>query len=117
MSVDCTQIQAYPSALHYLCHSGLDSLVPLYTAPSKDYITVCVCVCVCVCVPAGEGKSLSGGSSGRSSGGGGGGGGGGGSSSDETIKSILEHARREMQAQQQALIQVAHGGRGASASH
>src|SRR4029434_5585805 len=50
MSVDCTQIQAYPSALHYLCHSGLDSLVPLYTAPSKDYIAACGCVCVCVCV-------------------------------------------------------------------
>src|SRR4029434_4425318 len=49
MSVDCTQIQAYPSALHYLRHSGLDSLVPLYTAPSKDYITVLLWVCVCVC--------------------------------------------------------------------
>ncbi|KAK3565252.1 hypothetical protein QTP86_001669 [Hemibagrus guttatus] len=46
-----------------------------------------------------DGKSSLGSSTGRSSS-------GGGSSSDETIKSILEQARREMQAQQQALLEL-----------
>ncbi|XP_030623639.1 homeobox protein cut-like 2 [Chanos chanos] len=65
----------------------------------------------------GDGKSSLGTPSGRSgSGGGGGGGGGGGTSgSDDAIKSILEQARREMQAQQQALMEMEVCGR-ASAS-
>ncbi|MCJ8735084.1 hypothetical protein PDJAM_G00242790 [Pangasius djambal] len=46
----------------------------------------------------GDGKSSLGSSTGRSS--------SGGSNSDETIKSILEQARREMQAQQQALLEL-----------
>lgn len=53
---------------------------------------------VCLCV-IGDGKSSLGSSTGCSSS-------GGGSNSDETIKSILEQARREMQAQQQALLEL-----------
>ncbi|KAG5281419.1 hypothetical protein AALO_G00071920 [Alosa alosa] len=61
-------------------------------------------------VGKGDGK-LTGGSSGRSSGGGGSSGG-----SDETIKGILEQARREMQAQQQALLEMEACGRTSSSS-
>lgn len=53
---------------------------------------------VCLCV-IGDGKSSLGSSTGRSSS-------DGGSNSDETIKNILEQARREMQAQQQALFEL-----------
>uniref|UniRef100_A0AAY4D0N5 Homeobox protein cut-like n=1 Tax=Denticeps clupeoides TaxID=299321 RepID=A0AAY4D0N5_9TELE len=42
-------------------------------------------------------------------------GGGSGSSSDDTIKSILEQARREMQAQQQALLEMEACGRASAA--
>ena len=48
---------------------------------------------------AGDGKSSLGSTSGRSSN-------GAGSSSDDTIKNILEQARREMEAQQQALMEM-----------
>lgn len=55
----------------------------------------------------GDCKSSLGCSSGRNSS-------GGSSGSDETIKSILEQARREMQAQQQALLEMEVCGRGSS---
>lgn len=58
---------------------------------------------------SGDGKPSLNNSSGRSSN-------GAGSSSDETIKNILEQARREMEAQQQALMEMEACGRAATAS-
>lgn len=57
----------------------------------------------------GDGKPSLNSSSGRSSN-------GAGSSSDETIKNILEQARREMEAQQQALMEMEACGRASTAS-
>ena len=58
---------------------------------------------------AGDGKSSLGSTSGRSSN-------GAGSSSDDTIKNILEQARREMEAQQQALMEMESCGRASASS-
>ena len=58
---------------------------------------------------AGDGKSSLGSASGRSSN-------GAGSSSDDTIKNILEQARREMQAQQHALMEMETCGRASASS-
>ncbi len=67
---------------------------------------MCKLVLCSVC-RAGDCKSSLGCSSGRNSS-------GGSSSSDETIKSILEQARREMQAQQQTLLEMEVCGRASS---
>lgn len=65
---------------------------------------------VCVAFSClGEGKSSLNNSSGRISN-------GAGSSSDETIKNILEQARREMEAQQQALMEMEACGRSSTSS-
>lgn len=76
------------------------------------FVEFSVMVCVCLCVrarSAGDIKSSLGSPSGLSSNGAGG-------SSDDTIKNILEQARREMQAQQQALMEMDVCGRASSTS-
>uniref|UniRef100_A0A8C1PTA6 Homeobox protein cut-like n=1 Tax=Cyprinus carpio TaxID=7962 RepID=A0A8C1PTA6_CYPCA len=73
---------------------------------TKSAGTMQTCVRICLCW-TGDCKSSLGCSSGRNSS-------GGSSSSDETIKSILEQARREMQAQQQALLEMEVCGRASS---
>uniref|UniRef100_A0A673JDU4 DNA-binding protein SATB n=1 Tax=Sinocyclocheilus rhinocerous TaxID=307959 RepID=A0A673JDU4_9TELE len=70
------------------------------TGTMQTHVLICLCW-------TGDCKSSLGCSSGRNSS-------GGSSSSDETIKSILEQARREMQAQQQALLEMEVCGRASS---